>query len=325
MLVNEIPPILATYWPLILLTATVLHLLRNKFYNGLNRYPGPPLAGYTNWWRFLENLGRRTQQTHIALHRKHGDIVRLGPNVLSFADPRALKTIYGLNKGMTKSAFYPVQQAVANGERLHSLFSTRDETYHSRYRRAVNGIFAMSALVGYEPLVDRMTDVFITKTAARYCDDDTYGDISTENQRSKACNFSRWLQFFAFDVIGEITWSRQLGFVERGEDVEGIVDFVSAFLAYAGPVGQMPWLDLIWEKNPIRLRLQKWGISSSVFPVTRFAMAQAADRKAEMEKILQDGDIDNEKGRPVDLLMKFTKAQHVRVLQLRIPSKDCCR
>lgn len=45
---------------------------------------------------------RRPEVTHISLHRKHGDIVRLGPNALSFADPKALKAIYGLNKGFVK-------------------------------------------------------------------------------------------------------------------------------------------------------------------------------------------------------------------------------
>lgn len=102
MLANDILPILLTYWPLILVSAIATYFIRNKFSKGLNKYPGHALAGWTDWWRFFDALGRRTEHTHIALHRKHGDIVRLGPNVLSFADPRAIKVIYGLNKGMTK-------------------------------------------------------------------------------------------------------------------------------------------------------------------------------------------------------------------------------
>jgi len=45
------------------------------------------------------------------------------------------------------------------------------------------------------------------------------------------CNFGRWLQFYAFDVIGELTWSKTLGFVERNEDVDGIVAFLGRFLS----------------------------------------------------------------------------------------------
>jgi hypothetical protein len=60
------------------------------------------MASLTNWWRFVDVYKRRAEVTHINLHKKHGDVVRLGPNTLSFADPKALKAIYGLNKGFTK-------------------------------------------------------------------------------------------------------------------------------------------------------------------------------------------------------------------------------
>ena len=298
MLIAELLPLLYTYWPVFLIGALTAHLLRNKFHNGLNKYPGPVLAGYTNWWRFFDTLSRKAEETHIKLHKSHGDIVRLGPNVLSFADPKAIKIIYGLNKGMTKSDFYPVQQAVAKGVRLQSLFSTKDEGYHAKYRRCVNNAFAMSSLVGYEPLVDSTTDAFIDQTRRRYCD------------AGQSCDFSKWLQFFAFDVIGELTWSKRLGFVERDEDVDGIVKFIGDFLSYAGPIGQMPLLDLLMEKNPFKLQMQKLGVSKTVFPVTKFALSQSAQRSAEMEKIKTDGALDEMPERGVDLLMKFTQAQH---------------
>lgn len=107
MLLNEVLPFLIRYWPAVIASVVVIHLLRNKFNKGLNKYPGPALAGYTNWWRFFDVWGRKTEWTHIHLHRKHGDFVRLGPNVISIADPKAIKTIYGLNKGMTKVSQTP--------------------------------------------------------------------------------------------------------------------------------------------------------------------------------------------------------------------------
>ncbi|KAK3674683.1 hypothetical protein LTR78_005405 [Recurvomyces mirabilis] len=297
MLLNELFLILRTYWPLLLASGIVIHYIRNKYHNGLNKYPGHPLAAYTNWWRFFDALGRKAEKTHLDLHKKHGDIVRLGPNVLSFADPRAIKIIYGLNKGMVKSDFYPVQQAVAKGQRLQSLFSTVDEDYHAKYRRCINSAFAMSSLVGYEPLVDSTTDAFIDQTEQRY------------SSNGRVCNFAKWLQFFAFDVVGELTWSKRIGFVERDEDVDGIVKFIGDFLSYAGPIGQQPFLDLLFEKNPIKLQLQKLGISKYIFPVTRFANAQSATREAEMAKIRETGIVNQPDGRGIDLLTKFNLAQ----------------
>jgi len=82
----------------------------------------------------------------------------------------------------------------------------------------------MSSLVSYEPLIESTTNVFLDKTQELFA------------STGQACNFSRWLQFYAFDVIGELTWSKRLGFIEKNQDVEGIVGFVSKFLDYAGPV-----------------------------------------------------------------------------------------
>lgn len=92
----------AEHWLAALLLALVVFLVKNRFNHGLQRYPGPFLASLTDWWRFFDVLGRSPEVTHIKLHKKHGDVVRLGPNVLSFANPAALRTIYGLNKGFVK-------------------------------------------------------------------------------------------------------------------------------------------------------------------------------------------------------------------------------
>lgn len=82
----------------------------------------------------------------------------------------------------------------------------------------------MSSLVNYEPLVSSTVGVFLDKTQELYA------------KTGKACNFSQWLQFFAFDVIGDLTWSKRLGFVEENRDVDGIIAFLNKFLSYAGPV-----------------------------------------------------------------------------------------
>lgn len=72
----------------------------------------------------------------------------------------------------------------------------------------------------------------------------------------------------------------------------------------------MPQVDLILEKNPIKLQLQKWGFYNKVFAVTKFALKQNKDRTAEMEKIKQDGIVNEDSERGVDLLTKFTQAAH---------------
>lgn len=72
----------------------------------------------------------------------------------------------------------------------------------------------------------------------------------------------------------------------------------------------MAWIDSILEKNPIKLQLEKHGIIKKVFPITKFALARAGERKDEMEKVKTTGQVVERPGRGIDLLTKFTQAQH---------------
>lgn len=82
----------------------------------------------------------------------------------------------------------------------------------------------MSALVQYEPFVDNTTKLFLEQTRNIYVDN------------PEGCDFTQWLQFYAFDVIGEITYSKRHGFVENNKDVDGIVAYLSWLFLYVAPV-----------------------------------------------------------------------------------------
>lgn len=102
MLADSFIEVLLDHWPSLVALGFTAYLASNYFNHGLNKYPGASLASLTDWWRFWIVYKRRPELEHIRLHALYGDVVRLGPNCLSFADPKALKTIYGLNKGFTK-------------------------------------------------------------------------------------------------------------------------------------------------------------------------------------------------------------------------------
>jgi hypothetical protein len=51
-----------------------------------------------------------------------------------------------------------------------------------------------------------------------------------------------WLQWYAFDVIGAITFQRRFGFMEKREDVQDMIGGLESGLQYAGIVSQVPSL-----------------------------------------------------------------------------------
>jgi hypothetical protein len=97
----DITPLYRFAAPL-LLVALIAWLLHNKYGHGINSIPGPLAASVTNLWRLALVTGRRPELEHIKLHRKYGNIVRLGPNVVSVSDPNAVKVIYAINAGFVK-------------------------------------------------------------------------------------------------------------------------------------------------------------------------------------------------------------------------------
>ena len=82
----------------------------------------------------------------------------------------------------------------------------------------------MSSLVQHEPSVDIVTEKFLDQTEALF------------SSKNAICNFAEWLQFLAFDVIGQITYSKSHGFVDRGEDVDGMVAYLGKLFSYVAPV-----------------------------------------------------------------------------------------
>jgi cytochrome P450 len=127
----------------------------------------------------------------------------------------------------TQSEFYPVQQALAKGVPLKTLFTSTDEVFHAKLRRAVSNAYAMSSLVQFEPLVDSAIREFLAQLRNRY---------AMESGDDQVVDFGEWLQYFAFDVICELTYSKRMGFIENGGDVERIISNLQWVLNYAAIV-----------------------------------------------------------------------------------------
>jgi hypothetical protein len=85
----------------------------------------------------------------------------------------------------------------------------------------------MSTLVQFEPLVDSTTAKFLQELSERYADRSNADGI---------CDLGAWLQYYAFDVIGELTFSKRLGFVDHGIDVDDIIRNLEKLLNYFASV-----------------------------------------------------------------------------------------
>ncbi len=86
-----------------------IYLFLTRYSQGLNKFNGPFVASFSNLWRLWYARGSSQKQLYVEIHRKYGesDIVRLGPNELSFSDPQAIHDIYGPNRASQKVSCTP--------------------------------------------------------------------------------------------------------------------------------------------------------------------------------------------------------------------------
>ncbi|KAJ5629935.1 cytochrome P450 [Penicillium herquei] len=197
---------------------------------GLRDLPGPWIARFTPFYRAWRISHGDAPLYYRKLHQRYGPIVRTGPNTVDISDPKALSTIYGINSKFLKSsqsAFYDTFSPFFEDKVMPSMFSVRDPATHQALRRPVAQKFSMSSIKSLEPFADECTKIFI----------DSMKDL--EGQR---VDLGEWLQWYAFDVIGAITFQQRFGFMEQRKDVQNMIADLEVGLQYAGIVGQVPSL-----------------------------------------------------------------------------------
>lgn len=68
----------------------------------LRHIPGPLLPSLTNLPRVFWVKTRQSQNYHYQLHKKYGEVVRMGPNMVSISNPEAIPTLYPTRPGFPK-------------------------------------------------------------------------------------------------------------------------------------------------------------------------------------------------------------------------------
>jgi hypothetical protein len=80
-------------------------------------------------------------------------------------------------------------------------------------RWPVANLYGISNLVSFEPLITSKLRHFFAHLDERFTDG---GDT--------AFDMYDWLHFLMSDVIGEVTFSMRLGFLDAGSDIKGMIE-----------------------------------------------------------------------------------------------------
>ncbi|KAJ4310724.1 hypothetical protein N0V94_008298, partial [Neodidymelliopsis sp. IMI 364377] len=141
----------------------------------------------------------------------------------SIDDPEAIKIIYGIGSPMLKSEWYSGWGDIRVPN--HNLFSARDPRLHASMRRKIAAYYSMTTIKSYEPYVNSCISIFLRKLDA----------IAASGE---AFDLQPWMQCYAFDVIGEISFGYRIGFIESGtQDIGGIMNDLEKAATFSALLG----------------------------------------------------------------------------------------
>lgn len=181
----------AIQWTTIALTAYVMGLFSSitiyrLFFHPLRNFPGPFWARVTALYMPI-SVARQERHSRAAwnidrLHGKYGEYFRVGPNVLSIADPDMVETIHAPGTKFGKAEGYDI------GLPRTTLHQMRDKAVHDRRRRTVwDAAFTTKALRSYDSKVLEHSNTLVKQLH----------QIS-----GQATDATHWANCFAFDVMG---------------------------------------------------------------------------------------------------------------------------
>ncbi|KAF4962986.1 hypothetical protein FSARC_8963 [Fusarium sarcochroum] len=238
----------------IIVMTLILWTITSYFTSPLRKYPGPFLAISTG-------------DSHLILkklHKKYGSIVRIGPNLIDVDIPEITKDIFAFKTGWQKTEFYHGSSALVNGEIVYNVFSQTDLALHKKERQPISKFYSNASIERLEPLMNSTIKKLCKQLEKRFIEGD---------HANKDCDLGRWILYYAWDVVGITTFSRLMGYLENGCDFDGTLLIAEKAIDYFAKIGTMPWLDYVFDKNPI-CRIGPPGFST----VTNIAIKRLEDR-----------------------------------------------
>src|SRR5690242_2757397 len=263
--------VLVAFIILIAIQGTV-RIIYSLYFHPLSKYPGPKLWAAFDVARTVGRMGGYIDLQIAKEHFKHGEVVRIGVDELSFVHPSAWKDIYGHGHAELRKHFPPntvnPNQIIAAGS-----------SDHFRMRRAMLPAFSEKALAQQEPLVRVYIDLLVQR-------------LSDCAHSGQPVDMARWYNLTTFDLIADLCFGRSLGGLETGvsngwiEKIEKMLKIMPMLMLVTSFPLLMTLFSLIFGRKMQRSRKEHQDYAASL-AMGRLQAKEHADRGDFMDFILR--------------------------------------
>ncbi|KAI0127595.1 cytochrome P450 [Xylariales sp. AK1849] len=214
----------------LILVGTVISLtiVRRRYFSPISSVPGPFLASFSRLWH-LRQIWRGDQQIAVAKqHEKYGPFVRIAHDEVSVCHKNATKSLF--LAPLEKAEWYNI--FVFPDWRTPGPISIRDPKEKLHSAKYLSQGFAHHNVIRSEPEINE-----ILRKLFSWFDDaaDTH----------KPMELGAFFSFAAYDITGEVTFSKTFGFVDKGEDIAGAIALNEGMELYFTVFGYFRWLSYL--------------------------------------------------------------------------------
>lgn len=180
---------------------------------GLRKYPNyswlSPLTDLRHC--YLSAHGFRSRDLYLEHKRRGEPVLRIGPNALSFYEPRAVKDIYGHGTSCTKD----IKESVLAGTHRH-LFDVVDKPHHAKKRKLLSAAFALKNLEKWEFKV-AYTAERLFKQFDKHCTA-PMKESDIPNPADVNVDFNHWINLWTIEAILNMVLSAEVDLLDTGKD-----------------------------------------------------------------------------------------------------------
>ncbi|KAI1171046.1 pisatin demethylase [Nemania sp. FL0916] len=176
---------------------------------GLRHVPGPFLAKFSYLWLARTAHSARQFDAYRGLCKKHGSVVRVGPNELMTDDAEilrqsgAVRGTYGKDSWYVGARFNPYQD---------TMFTTLDVPAHDKIKAQVGATFGGREVPLLEPGVDVQVKALVDNIRQNMSN-------NIKNGSGNLIDLAPLMSYFTMDVVTRVAFGQEYGYLKANQDL----------------------------------------------------------------------------------------------------------
>ncbi|KAF3001003.1 hypothetical protein E8E14_001021 [Neopestalotiopsis sp. 37M] len=179
-------------------------------------------------WTGHQNL------TILELHEKHGQFVRIAPNEVSTTHPEVIKKL--ILTPQLKGHWYKMMRFP--DWRFRTAMSVLEPKGKIELSKQLASAYAMSNVIKNEEQISALIERLMQW-------------LDKFSESHEPMDLAQFFTFTAFDVVGEVVFSKPFGFLEQGADIDDCISQTLQFESYVSIAAFAQWLHNLLVGNPL--------------------------------------------------------------------------